>query len=394
MTYHSRQKQRPLKQRPIAAFMPEGSTVPELSASSLLPLLECTLNAGISTFLRGHPGIGKSQLAAQLAKRMGKTLVDVRLSQKDPGEIHGIYMKNARKGIMERMPMEWIVQVVREPCLLFLDEINAAPTNMHQAAAYEIVLEKRAAGLDFHPETVVLAAGNLEEDKAIVRPLSSALRNRFMHFILKPSRKDWLNWAQTRGLDERIVSFIRASGDRSLFCPSDAYAFPTPRSWEMLHDALRSLDKVNPGDSFHMEMLAAAAVGKDAARAFMKFTSVNFRCDPDAIVHQGKLPNLTRGPFAETSAKQRLIDEVLHFMREHVRCAPVELSDDNVEHVVQLMEDDGMSDELRARFVRKVNDCSTLSNLLPQFSAYDSFARHVAHMQGEQGHPRSRGTAL
>ena len=379
MTY-PRNQYRPKKQRPIAVTLPEGPSVPELEASSLLPLLERALNAGTSVFLRGHPGIGKSQIAAQLAGRMGKTLVDVRLSQKEPAELHGIYTKNEDKGLMERLPLEWIDQVVREPCLLFLDELNAAPTNAHQAAAYEIVLERRAAGRDFHPGTVVLAAGNLEEDQAIVRPLSSALRNRFLHFILKPSRKDWLQWATQRELDERIIEFIRATGDRSLFCPDDGYAFPTPRSWEMLHHVLRIQDDENPGDKFELEMLAAAAVGKGAARAFVKFTSLNFCCDPDAIVHRGELPNLKRGRFADTSAKLALMNEVLHFLRDHIRCAPVELTEDNVEHVIELMEDDGMTDELRAQFIRKVGDCTSLSKVLPEFSIYDSFERHVRAM--------------
>ena len=74
------------------------------------------------------------------------------------------------------------------------------------------------------------------------------------------------------------------------------------------------------------------------------------------------------------------MNEVLHFLRDHIRCAPVELTEDNVEHVIELMEDDGMTDELRTQFIRNVGDCTSLSKVLPEFSIYDSFERHVRAM--------------
>ncbi|MBU1410793.1 AAA family ATPase, partial [Myxococcota bacterium] len=57
----------------------------------LLPLVGAILTTGTSVLLRGHPGVGKSSLAAELARHMNLPLVDIRLAQRDPADIGGVY---------------------------------------------------------------------------------------------------------------------------------------------------------------------------------------------------------------------------------------------------------------------------------------------------------------
>lgn len=182
-----------------------------LGYSELAPLVETTLHAGISVLVRGHPGVGKSTLAADLAGRMNPQLIDIRLAQRDPAEICGVYFPNREQQVLDLFPPPWVREACEHPRFVFLDEVNAAVTKLHQAAAYQIVLEHRVGSCRFHKGTVVMAAGNLEEDNAIVSTLSSALANRFAHFILRVDARDWLAWAARASLP-RSRSGTRKAG--------------------------------------------------------------------------------------------------------------------------------------------------------------------------------------
>lgn len=244
----------------------------------LFPLIRSTLEAGISVLLLGAPGIGKSTLAVNLAHVMKKTLIDIRLAQKDPAELGGVYFPNRETQTLELFPPAWVKRACSEPCLVFLDEFNAAVTKLHQAAAYQIVLEKRIGEFQFHPETVVLAAGNREDDNSIVMPLSSALCNRFAHFEMRPDAKTWLKWAAANGIQEDIMAFIQTYGEKVLFDAVDAHSFPTPRSWAM---ASRVMSKVKGRD---LKRAVAACIGFPMADRFFKYLNFYRRVNSAGII--------------------------------------------------------------------------------------------------------------
>jgi hypothetical protein len=325
------------------------------------PLVLAALEARLSVLVRGHPGIGKSALARDLSEAMGLPLVDIRLAQRDPAEVAGVYFPDRERRTLELMAPDWVRQACDAPTFILLDEINAAVTKLHQAAAYQIVLEHRVGPFEFHPDTVVMAAGNLEEDRAIVTPLSSALCNRFVHFTMRPDVESWLAWAMRSGIREEVMAFIGARGVDVLYQPSEDYAFPTPRSWAM---ASRVMERVDPAD---VRRVVGACVGAAMADEFVRYQKLYQRVKAEAVVRKGLPMDFTQGKDAEPSFVHAAVFCVAEYLISNG------LSDEHREHVVTFLRSPGLDPEYQFLFLRHLRARSgkTLDQLkpLPSFRA-------------------------
>lgn len=308
----------------------------------LFPLLRATLETGTSVLLVGPPGIGKSTLAQNLALAMQKKLIDIRLAQKDPAELGGVYFPDRETQTLRLFPPSWVKQACDEPCFIFLDEFNAAVTKLHQAAAYQIVLEKRIGEFQFHPDTVVLAAGNREEDNAIVTPLSSALCNRFAHFEMRPDAESWLHWASENNINENIIAFIQSYGEDVLFTVSEDNAYPTPRSWEMTS---RILSKVDPKDQ---RKAVAACIGLPMSDRFCKYTDIYRKVNAGKII-TGEA-NIDFIKKNEPSFIYAAIFAVAAFL------ATAKISDDQLVNIAKFLDSPGLSSEYQILFLRQIRN--------------------------------------
>ena len=306
-------------------------------------LVRPMLEAGISVLVKGHPGIGKSAMAAKLAEEMELELVDIRLAQRDPADVAGVYFPDEKRTQLNLLAPDWVAKAVSKPVLVFLDEINAAVTKLHQAAAYQIVLEHRVGPFQFHEGTVVLAAGNLEEDNAIVTPLSSALSNRFAHFRLRVDARSWVEWGTDNGIDGRVLGFISARGAELLYQNTGEDAFPSPRTWEMAAKVIR---KVDPGQ---IRRILTACVGVAAAIDFDSWLAIYGRVDPVAIVRRGQKIDFTKGDGLEPSFRYAAIFAVASWVIEQN-----DLGSKEIENLVAFMASRGLDPEYQLLCLRRL----------------------------------------
>lgn len=156
-----------------------------------------------------------------------------------------------------------------EPYLLFVDELNACSFEV-QKAFYSLINDRRVGEYRLPGGSVVVGAGNRAQDQAIVKPMSSALMNRMLHVELKPTQRDWLDWAYAQGIHEWVISYIETRPDH-LFVPppKTEETFSTPRSWHILSDALQAYGaSVTPEE---VELLAAGCLSPAHARSFGAF---------------------------------------------------------------------------------------------------------------------------
>lgn len=334
-----------------------------------------TLRAGVSALVTGHPGVGKSAMARAVADDLGLAMVDIRLAQSDPTDLAGVWFPDRERQVLASYPPAWAIQASEQPMLVFLDEINAAVTRLHQAAAYQIVLERRVGTLPLHPDTVVLAAGNLEEDRALVTPLSAALANRFAHFVLRVDADTWLAWADREGVHPEVCAYVGRHGEEVLYAPDDdgGQAFPTPRAWEMASRLILGAEEPDHA------RLVAACVGPAAAARFEAWRRISRAVDADAIVLRGKRIRFDTPNHADPSfvyaATYAVADRLRH---------GAEVPDEALPHVVRFLGSRGLDPEFAFLFLRRIRSNESLWQRLGALPAFREVVSKVnAHRLGE-----------
>ena len=233
------------------------------------------LQAGKVPVIKASPGVGKSQIVADVAKKYKLKLIDMRLSQYDPTDMNGF--PTTANGRSNYCPPQ-LIPIESDPVpegyngwLLFLDEINSAPVSV-QAAAYKLVLDRMIGDHNLHESVAIVAAGNLDTDKAITNRMGTAMQSRLVHLNMAVDHKSWLNWAHSKGIDHRITSFIEFRPELlHKFDPKHSDdTFPCPRTWEFLSDIISDVTEFDDVDV----AIAAGTVGEGAALEFNGFVQI------------------------------------------------------------------------------------------------------------------------
>jgi hypothetical protein len=226
-------------------------------------------------FLWGAPGIGKSDIIRQITDTFSNShLIDIRLSLWEPTDIKGIPYFDSNSGTMvwgapSELPSEEFAAQF-DHIVLFLDEMNSAAPSV-QAAAYQLILNRRVGTYKLPDNVMIVAAGNREADKGVTYRMPAPLANRFIHLELAVNFNDWFEWAINKNINKDVVGYLTfAKKDLYDFDPkSPSRSFATPRSWSFVSELLD--DGLNENTTTD---LVAGAVGEGLAVKFMAHRKV------------------------------------------------------------------------------------------------------------------------
>jgi hypothetical protein len=244
-------------------------------------------------FLWGPPGIGKSDIIKQLGTELEAHVIDVRLSLWEPTDIKGIpyFDSNINKMVwappLELPDAEMAKQ--HKQIVLFMDEMNSAAPAV-QAAAYQLVLNRRVGTYQLPDNVVMVAAGNRETDKGVTYRMPAPLANRFVHLEMTCDWDDWNEWAVENRVHKDVVGFLTFSKkDLYDFDPKSASrAFATPRSWSFVSELLIDDDT----DADTLTDLVSGSVGEGLAVKFMAHRKVARKMPNPTDILSGKVKKM------------------------------------------------------------------------------------------------------
>lgn len=300
--------------------------------STAINLIKVCMKARRPVFLWGPPGIGKSDLMVQIGKSFeviddkgnittkARPVVDMRLLLMDPTDLKGIPFYDP-----ELKTMKWAqsnelptVETGLENAILFLDEMNAAPPSV-QAAAYQLILNRRIGEYILPDGVDIVAAGNRESDRGVTYRMPSPLANRFVHLDMEANFEDWQAWAIENDVHEDIIGFLSKHTQKLFtFDPKSAdKAFATPRSWVFNSELLLEAEANGLSDN-DQTTLTAGTVGEGLAIEFAQHRKFAAQLPDPLDVLNGKVRELK---VKEVSAHYSLVISLCYRLKELAKIA-------------------------------------------------------------------------
>lgn len=289
-------------------------------------------NAGITPFIWGHRGMGKSSTVRQLTLEHKWGFRDMRASQLESSDFRGLPDKVDGRTVYyppDDLPFGEFkcldCEAAHQPCmfgengsyanapamppcpkghankdgktviilnegLLFLDELNRADDDVLQAS-FQLVLDRCIGSYKLPTGWTVVAAGNYSEGYNVNTFNDPAFLSRFCHLQLTPSHEYMADWAaymgeHCKGISDKIVQFVtfddarligRIDKDKAAAGGLGFTVTASPRSWEFVARVSAESDRAKSDENGGYPELAvreviSGIVGIDNALAYEQFS--------------------------------------------------------------------------------------------------------------------------
>lgn len=234
------------------------------------------LDVGLVPFIQSSPGMGKSSIVRSIAEEANLKLIDLRLSTCAPEDLSGLPRFNNDRA--EFVPFKDFFPLEEDALphgkngwLLFLDEFNSASKSV-QASCYKLILDRMTGLHKLHDAVYIVAAGNLDSDRAITNSMSTAMQSRLIHIEMECNFNEWLeDVAIKEGYDSRIIGFLSMYPTKLMnFDPKHQdKTFCCPRTWEFVNKLIKGND-VNQSYG----ALLAGTITSGVAAEFIQFCQI------------------------------------------------------------------------------------------------------------------------
>ena len=223
----------------------------------------------IVPYLVSVPGLGKSSIIEQICDENDWDLDVLVAATMDVVDLGGMPMLNEETNVYERStPFFLYRKDTTRVRVLFLDELPQSPTSNLNAIA-QLANERRISEHFVDDNTVIVCAGNPMSSKAGTVPLPSHLRDRLTFIEVEPEIDTFLEYANSKKLDHRILGFLRRMPQMlSQFDPT-LDSCPSPRSWLRV-DTILKMGMV----SYLEQEVVKGQVGAGAQADFINYLKV------------------------------------------------------------------------------------------------------------------------
>lgn len=276
-----------------------------MNVSELKEAVLLCRESGVTAFIWGKHGLGKSSAVLQLSQLMGIGMIDMRCSQLEASDLRGLPDRDGGRtlylppadlpndlqcspscSLFREGGCKHATCVEREkngeaPCqgFLFLDELNRAEDDVLQAA-FQLVYDRAIGTYKMPLGWSIVVAGNYTEGYTVNSFNDPAFLDRFCHLDLTPGEAymaDWTDYMKKNCGDaaDKILQFV-GFNDKHLMGQVEAdrgfSVTPSPRSWE-LAARVENTSRRQGFDRMVVQEVISGIIGRELALQFERFTT-------------------------------------------------------------------------------------------------------------------------
>ena len=204
-------------------------------------------------YLIGPPGVGKTDVVAQVARRLGVGLVSYTMTHHTRQSALGLpQIRTRRFGGEERAVTEYTMSELlagvyrhmeASGCrqgVLFLDEINCVSETL-TPAMLELLQHKRFGEYALPEGWVIVCAGNPERYNRAAHAFDPVTLDRLRVLEIEPDLAAWQEYAAQRRVHPSVRGYLRLRPED--FYRAEGERIVTARSWMNLSDMMLALEK-------------------------------------------------------------------------------------------------------------------------------------------------------
>lgn len=267
-----------------------------MNPTELKALIKIRFNSKIKRALHieSSPGVGKTQITAQVAKELGVGFKVIHAPLLQP-EDYGLPVPT-----QDRQDVNFLVSKDKFPIegsdcpdtgIFLIDELPQADANAQKILA-NLIQEREIHGKKLKDGWMIISTGNRVGDRSGANRLLSHLKNRITTIPLEPNIDDWTNWALDNNVSVELVSFIRFRPELLNDFDAKNEISATPRAW--VEGVAAQLGVIEPS----MEhAVFSGDVGEGASAEFLAFLKI-YRELPsiESIIMEPKKAKISEKP--------------------------------------------------------------------------------------------------
>jgi len=235
-----------------------------MKLSEIPSALQTARDAGLSVYIKGPPGNGKTAIVRQFADANNMELIHIHAPLTDLLDIKGVISTKEDKA--QFLPLSIWPEETDDPVVVLIDELPQCVPAIQNAFS-QLLIDKQMGDIKLPEGSIVIATGNRKEDRAATNNMPSHVTNRVMHLEVDRNSEDFFDYAKRNGFESSIIAFLRFKPDcvYTFDAKNNQDPYATYRSWEFVDRVL----KTEPDEILLPEVLRGL-VG-DAAREFIAF---------------------------------------------------------------------------------------------------------------------------
>lgn len=282
----------------------------------------------------GQHGIGKSELAHEIAKEWGWPLVYCSPAQfEEMGDLTGLpYLKDQNNGQKQSQlaPPAWIPQQ-DGPGILLMDDFNRADDRILRGIM-PLLLQKEMVSWSLPKNWIIILTANPDGSNYAVTPVDDALLSRMLHLHMVFDAKSWALWAEKQGLPGQGIDFMLQhpaliQGQRT-----------TPRTitWFLNLWQKAGLPSV---DQPILKQLAQSCLEASVAEAFIQFSQTNKAPlpAPEAIINEAETNDTLLNLHQNNQLDADRLYQLMTRLSNYLTLNPFELNIDQLKNLTTFL---------------------------------------------------------